>query len=315
MRRTFSMRRAAALANCWLLLSAPGLLVPGAAANVNLELRPATEPCATTTVLVDLYAVSDDDTFQSIAAMDVVLHWDPAILQLVPPAGSPPPFAIRAGFNGLAETAATGDDIQLVPVGDPVPPGFDHVVWAGPDGVLDSTPSGDDQFYGWLQRGFPPDPLGGLNEDLTDGEGLFIAWAQFGGAAYASPDGFLVARLEFEKVESLGGVATDVLIVPEVVVEGIIIDTIVYDGDIGGLEVTGTLTSAEAFVPGPIRGDLNCDGAIDGFDIDPFVLALADAAGYAAAYPGCDRLLADVNCDGAVNGFDIDPFVLVLAGP
>jgi hypothetical protein len=39
------------------------------------------------------------------------------------------------------------------------------------------------------------------------------------------------------------------------------------------------------------------------------VLALSDPAGYAAAYPDCDILNADINCDGAVNAFDIDPFV------
>jgi hypothetical protein len=59
-------------------------------------------------------------------------------------------------------------------------------------------------------------------------------------------------------------------------------------------------------------GDLNCDGLLDAFDIDPFVLALVDPAGYAAAFPDCDRMLADVNCDGSVNAFDIDPFVQCL---
>jgi hypothetical protein len=62
------------------------------------------------------------------------------------------------------------------------------------------------------------------------------------------------------------------------------------------------------------RGDLNCDGAVDGYDIDPFVLALTDPAAYAAAHPDCDYMLADVNGDGAVNGYDIDPFVGVLTG-
>jgi hypothetical protein len=61
-------------------------------------------------------------------------------------------------------------------------------------------------------------------------------------------------------------------------------------------------------------GDLNCDGVINGYDIDPFVLALTDPAAYASAYPGCDYMLADVNHDGAVNGYDIDPFVLLLTG-
>ncbi|MGE0480858.1 MAG: hypothetical protein AB7Q17_10350 [Phycisphaerae bacterium] len=61
-------------------------------------------------------------------------------------------------------------------------------------------------------------------------------------------------------------------------------------------------------------GDPNCDGAVDNFDIDPFVLALADAGAYAAAYPDCDINNADVNGDGAVNNFDIDPFVQCVVG-
>jgi hypothetical protein len=61
-------------------------------------------------------------------------------------------------------------------------------------------------------------------------------------------------------------------------------------------------------------GDLNCDGVVNGFDIDPFVLALANPAGYGAAYPDCDRALADINGDGGVDGFDIDPFVILLTG-
>ncbi len=67
---------------------------------------------------------------------------------------------------------------------------------------------------------------------------------------------------------------------------------------------------AHAFAP----GDLNCDGAVNAFDIDPFVLALTDPAGYAAGYPACDIDLADVNGDGLVNAFDIDPFVAILTG-
>ena len=62
-------------------------------------------------------------------------------------------------------------------------------------------------------------------------------------------------------------------------------------------------------------GDLNCDGVLNAFDIDPFVLALTDPDGYAAAFPYCDRNLADVNGDGVINAFDIDPFVELLTGP
>ena len=59
-------------------------------------------------------------------------------------------------------------------------------------------------------------------------------------------------------------------------------------------------------------GDLNCDGVVNNFDIDPFVLALTDPAGYAQKFPNCDRLLADCNGDGVVDNFDIDPFVKLL---
>jgi hypothetical protein len=35
---------------------------------------------------------------------------------------------------------------------------------------------------------------------------------------------------------------------------------------------------------------------------------------YAASYPDCDYILAGINRDGAVDGYDIDPFVLLLTG-
>ncbi|MGE0479719.1 MAG: hypothetical protein AB7Q17_04525 [Phycisphaerae bacterium] len=62
-----------------------------------------------------------------------------------------------------------------------------------------------------------------------------------------------------------------------------------------------------------VRADVNCDGALNNFDIDPFVLAIVDPAGYAAAYPGCSRFSADVNADGRIDNFDIEPFVTCLA--
>ena len=64
----------------------------------------------------------------------------------------------------------------------------------------------------------------------------------------------------------------------------------------------------------PHPGDLNCNVALNAFDIDPFVLALTDPTGYAAAYPDCDITNGDINQDGLVNGFDIDPFVELLTG-
>lgn len=61
-------------------------------------------------------------------------------------------------------------------------------------------------------------------------------------------------------------------------------------------------------------GDLNCDGTLDFFDIDAFVLAVLDPSAYQDAYPICDRDLADINGDGAIDFFDLDPFVALLLG-
>jgi hypothetical protein len=62
-----------------------------------------------------------------------------------------------------------------------------------------------------------------------------------------------------------------------------------------------------------LEGDANCDGRLDFFDIDPFVLALFDLPAYQAAFPACAGN-ADVNGDGGVNFFDIDPFVQCVMG-
>lgn len=65
------------------------------------------------------------------------------------------------------------------------------------------------------------------------------------------------------------------------------------------LEIVATAT---------LPGDANCDGRLDNFDIDPFVLALTDAT----AFPGCGLLASDMDDDGALTNFDIDPFVTCL---
>jgi len=61
-------------------------------------------------------------------------------------------------------------------------------------------------------------------------------------------------------------------------------------------------------------GDLNCDGTVNAFDIDPFILALTDPSAYAETYPDCAVINADINGDGTVNAFDIDPFIALLTG-
>ncbi len=62
-------------------------------------------------------------------------------------------------------------------------------------------------------------------------------------------------------------------------------------------------------------GDIDCDGDIDFFDIDPFVLALNGPTAYFAQFPACNWMNADCDLDGDVDFFDIDPFVALLGTP
>ena len=86
-------------------------------------------------------------------------------------------------------------------------------------------------------------------------------------------------------------------------------------GTLAVTDCTGNACLVDIFLPDFAVGDVNCDGAINFGDIDPFVLAITDAVAYEAAYPDCDRRLADINGDGAVNFGDIDPFVALITGP
>jgi probable HAF family extracellular repeat protein len=75
----------------------------------------------------------------------------------------------------------------------------------------------------------------------------------------------------------------------------------------------GSASTTFAALLSPVQaGDINCDGAINTFDIDPFVLAMTNPTAYATEYPLCDYLLADITGDGNVTAFDIDPFVQLL---
>ena len=67
-------------------------------------------------------------------------------------------------------------------------------------------------------------------------------------------------------------------------------------------------------VPTLTPGDLDCSGAVDFDDIDPFVLALTGPEAYAAQYPNCPWLNGDCDGNGTVDFDDIDPFVALLGG-
>ena len=55
---------------------------------------------------------------------------------------------IVAGQDGVADTAASGDDVQVVPLGTELLAAGTAVIAPGPNGRLDSAPSGDDTVLG-----------------------------------------------------------------------------------------------------------------------------------------------------------------------
>jgi hypothetical protein len=57
------------------------------------------------------------------------------------------------------------------------------------------------------------------------------------------------------------------------------------------------------------NGDTNCDGAVDFFDIDAFLLALFNPTAYQNLFCNGDLCAADTNDSGTVDFFDIDGFL------
>lgn len=62
------------------------------------------------------------------------------------------------------------------------------------------------------------------------------------------------------------------------------------------------------------KGDSNCDGRINGFDIDAFVVAMLSPDTFEIIYPNCETDTSDCNADGIVNNFDVDPFISFVSG-
>ncbi|MFH1746067.1 MAG: FG-GAP-like repeat-containing protein [Planctomycetota bacterium] len=69
-----------------------------------------------------------------------------------------------------------------------------------------------------------------------------------------------------------------------------------------------------SFMPLPGKGDMNCDGNVNAYDIDGFICAVSPECDYEGMYPDCDRMLADCNGDGDVNSYDIDSFIALVGG-
>lgn len=74
-------------------------------------------------------------------------------------------------------------------------------------------------------------------------------------------------------------------------------------------ELSGSTTSI-------IRGDMNGNRARNFLDVAPFGQALSNPAGYAAMFPGLDRVArGDMNANGALNFLDVAAFGACLSNP
>ncbi len=53
-----------------------------------------------------------------------------------------------------------------------------------------------------------------------------------------------------------------------------------------------------------VVGDINGDGEVDAWDIEPFLVALLEPNQYPTRQPHCDIRLADINSAGAIDPFN-----------
>ena len=69
-------------------------------------------------------------------------------------------------------------------------------------------------------------------------------------------------------------------------------------------------------IPYLCGGDMNCDGIVNGVDVQDFVQAVLEPQSFAASHIGCDARNGDFNGDNLVNSEDVLLFTeaLILGG-
>lgn len=142
----------------------------------------------------------------------------------------------------------------------------------------------------------------GINEIVPpqDGDGLYFAFGPLGDPVPVSIEGVLVTTFRFEVLSAF--VDTWVEVLPELTVDRTGM-TVVYDGTIAGLDVTGSFTHAVIHQMAPCLADFNGDSVVDGTDL----VVVLGAWGRGAS-------MADLNQDGVVDGSDL-AIVLGAWGP
>ena len=83
-------------------------------------------------------------------------------------------------------------------------------------------------------------------------------------------------------------------VIPELTVD-VTADTIVYDGVVPGLDVTGSFTNAVVHQLDPCSQDLDGNGLVDGDDLGTLL----------GSWGRCTECAADFDADGLVDGSDL----------
>lgn len=180
-------------------------------------------------------------------------------------------LAMSVAIGAIAATPAVADiDLALVPVNSVVSIG-DTVqlqVFVLSDTGASQLMSAMQMIFSWetpylqlmgvndtgavplLSSGFPANDPYGINESVPpqNGLGLYQAWAPLGDPVAATPGGTLLTTLEFLALAPTSATLIDVLESAGDPVG----HTIIFDGTVPNLDVTGTLTGAVVtIVPGP----------------------------------------------------------------
>ncbi len=147
-----------------------------------------------------------------------------------------------------------------------------------------------------LLNSYLPSPASdytGVNELAVpkDGDALYTALANFGSPVAVSATGVQVTTFRFKVRTNFAGSST-IEIVPTLTIRSRA-DSVVYDGQVPGLDVIGDLVPAVITIAPPVFGDLDGDRIVNGRDL-AMLLGQWGTAGS-----------ADLNQNGSVGGDDL----------
>jgi predicted small integral membrane protein len=169
--------------------------------------------------------------------------------------------------------------------------------------------AGDGTYNESLAAHFNQPRVSALFDDLNPGTGGSVSWKQTAdrvAVTWRNVPEYGTTNSNTFQVELLASGAIHITWLNIASVDGLA-------GLSAGLGVPPDFQETDLSTVGGCTGDTNCDDMVDFDDINPFVLALSDPAGYASAYPNCNILSADCNGDGFVDFDDINPFVAILS--